>query len=122
MDRRKRITPNFEWREFLRPDERDPSPDILKNIELLANRLQVVRDLLGKPIKITSGYRTPEHNRAIGGSTGSYHLTGQAADIQVPGMTPKQVADFLAGWSGGLGLYTAHVHVDARMTRARWNG
>lgn len=41
-----------------------------------------VRELYGKPIKVTSGYRCPTLNKAVGGSTSSAHLTGYAADTQ----------------------------------------
>jgi uncharacterized protein YcbK (DUF882 family) len=48
----------------------------------LIEKLDEVREKFGKPIKITSGYRCPEHNVAIGGKVGSSHVSGLAADIQ----------------------------------------
>jgi len=61
-----------------------PSIAVIENLRLLCeNVLQPLRDKYGKPINITSGYRSPKLNKAIGGSTTSQHCFGQAADIQV---------------------------------------
>jgi zinc D-Ala-D-Ala carboxypeptidase len=69
------------------PDDQD-----IKNLKLLCQKiLQPLRDNLGKPIKVTSGYRSPILNKAIGGSTNSQHTLGQAADIIVPGLTARQI-------------------------------
>jgi uncharacterized protein YcbK (DUF882 family) len=48
----------------------------------LLDLLDQVREKYGKPIRVTSGYRCPEHNVAIGGKVGSSHVSGLAADIQ----------------------------------------
>ena len=48
------------------------------------------------PVIITSGYRCPELNTAIGGSSTSQHMRAQAVDIHVPGMTARQLVDFIA--------------------------
>lgn len=50
--------------------------------EGLIEKLQKVRDKFGSPIKVTSGYRCPEHNKKIGGAPNSSHTAGLAADIQ----------------------------------------
>jgi len=54
--------------------------------------LQVIRDEIGKPIKINSGYRSPEHNKSVGGVKNSMHVKGKAADITIQGLTPNQIA------------------------------
>ncbi len=97
------LTPNFKLSEFIGTPEAAPSAEVLKNLTHLAHRLQALRDIVGKPVVITSGYRTPEHNRRIGGVQDSYHTRGMAADITIPGMAPAQVQAFLANWSGGMG-------------------
>ncbi len=58
---------------------------------LCVDILQPLRDEVG-PIVVTSGYRCLALNRAIGGAERSQHMTGQAADIVVPGMAPMDVA------------------------------
>ncbi len=82
--------PNFKYKEFVKSDTAirkgiDNLPTTEKrweNIEKLAvNVLQPTRDALGR-IRITSGYRSPELNVAIEGSTGSLHCSGCAADIE----------------------------------------
>jgi len=58
-------------------------PENLTKPELL-DSLQAVRDILEKPMKITSGYRCEKHNLAVGGVSTSSHLLGTAADIYIP--------------------------------------
>ena len=62
-----------------------PSDIVLGNLKLLCLTLDKVRMLLGRPIYISSGYRSPMLNDAIGGSKTSSHLTGLAADFKCPG-------------------------------------
>ena len=121
MSRNSDLTPNFHLSEFIRVIDEVPDDDILDNIIYLSHRLQVVRDIIGKPIIITSGYRTPQHNEAVGGKPNSYHLKGMAADMVVVGMTPKEFQKQLAGWSGGMGEYNTFTHLDIRDERARWS-
>lgn len=72
----------------------DNRPDALTlaNLKTLAHALEGVRTLVGKPINITSGYRSKELNKAIGGAVNSAHMSGFAADINVGGYTPRQLA------------------------------
>ena len=63
-------------------DNRIPSDKIRFAIRLLVlNLLQPLRDILQRPIIVTSGYRSPALNRAVGGSRNSQHMKGEAADI-----------------------------------------
>lgn len=115
------LTPNFKLGEFLQAGVHEAPPQwILDNLYFLANRLQVVRDILGKPITITSGYRTSAHNKAVGGAPQSLHLSGMAADIVVPGMPAREVQKVLKNWSGGMGSYLHFTHLDCRKSKARW--
>ena len=89
----------------------------------LVTRLQQLRDRVGRPIIITSGYRCEAHNRAVGGATDSQHLLGKAADIQVEGMAPDTLAAHAEAIGfGGIGIYSNFVHVDTRAGRVRWRG
>ena len=62
----------------------DNTPDetAIKNLNTLVdNVLDPLRELYGKPIIVTSGYRSPEVNRSVNGATSSQHALGEAADI-----------------------------------------
>lgn len=69
-----------------------PPAYAVANMHLLFATLEQVRALTGKPVSISSGYRCAALNAAIKGAGNSAHLTGQAADINCPGMTPKALA------------------------------
>lgn len=71
----------------------DPTGTAIDCLTALAtNILQPLRDHLQRPITVTSGYRSPEVNKAVGGKLDSQHGRGEAADIVVPGMAPEAVA------------------------------
>lgn len=111
-----KIAPHFTLGELLdNPGDGYPKA-ILPALGKLALLLELLRGLLGhRPIVITSGYRTPEFNKLIGGTLHSYHLLGQAADIVVPGVTHKAVSYGAKNYFKGVILYPAHVHVDTRI-------
>ncbi len=59
-----------------------PTAEVVKNLTALVdNTLDPLREIYGKPIRVTSGYRCPRLNKAVGGVANSQHLTGQAADL-----------------------------------------
>ena len=64
-------------------------------LDLICDCLQPLRDKLGKPMIITSGYRCYQLNKAIGGATNSQHTKGQAVDFHVKGMTIQQLMEFV---------------------------
>ncbi len=76
----------------------DNTPDSL-SLQCMHNLinycLQPIRDRLGKPMIITSGYRCPELNKKVGGVSTSQHTKGQAVDFYVKDMTMQQVIDFI---------------------------
>ena len=82
---------------------------------------------LGFPLTITSADRDPAHNAAVGGATGSQHLTpGKALDISLAGLSDEQQAKVINQFMsdprvGGIGFYADHLHVDARSgPKATW--
>jgi len=95
------FTPHFTLEEmtFTNHREFDNTPNVLQinNLQRLAQFLEEVRSLLGKPIIIDSGYRSPEVNQAVGSTSVSQHLRGCAADFRVPGMTPAEVVEAIHG-------------------------
>jgi uncharacterized protein YcbK (DUF882 family) len=120
-DGNKKLSANFKVKEFACSDGSDP---IFIDSDLV-NILQKIRTHFGKSVTITSAYRTPTKNKAVGGTTYSQHLYGMAADIKVKGVSPKKVATYaekLLPKGGGIGIYSTFTHIDTRTTKARWNG
>ena len=123
-----KITKNFSLEEFKCKDGSDIPNSALLNIVELARNLEVLRTAINKPITITSGYRSPKYNSKLPGAVkDSQHLRGTAADIKVPGMTPKEVALVIEGLiesgkmkEGGVGVYPTFTHYDHRGRKARW--
>lgn len=113
-----KLSPNFRVEEFAC---KDGEKVVLIDSELV-ERLQALRDILGKPININSAYRTLAHNKKVGGQELSPHLAGQAADIVCPGYPPSEVAKAAetVGFRG-IGLYDTFVHVDVNPRCARWD-
>ena len=92
------MTENFSLEELTCSDyairkglDNTPDADVQANLLILAQGLERIRKLLGKPLIISSGYRSPKVNAGIGGAPNSYHTKGLAVDFTVPGMTPAQV-------------------------------
>ena len=120
-DGNKKLAANFKVKEFACTDGSDP---VFIDTELVET-LQKVRNHFGKPVTITSAYRTPGKNKACGGPTYSQHLYGKAADIKVKGVSPGKVAAYaekLLPKSGGIGIYSTFTHIDVRSAKTRWNG
>jgi hypothetical protein len=69
-----------------------PAPAIVENLRRLAGVLEQVRALVGRPVTVSSGYRSPVLNAAAGGARDSAHMQGLAADITVAGLAPKELA------------------------------
>jgi len=87
-------------------------------------KLVRVRDTLGKPMPVTSGYRCKRHNESVGGSPNSAHLRGRAADIDIKGLSEEDQVKLLGlayhfnikGW--GINDKKSHfIHLDDTRTR-----
>lgn len=85
------LTPHFSLEELVfsstavaRGIDNTPTPAIVENLRVLAQGLEQVRALLGRPMKIDSGYRCARLNVIVRGVTTSAHLTGFAADFVCP--------------------------------------
>lgn len=109
-----KLSRNFTLGEFASKDG-DP---IVKVHPAIIIALQALRDHLGKPIHINSGYRSVAHNLAIGGASKSMHTHGMAADIVVSGKTPIEIASLAHDMGlGGIKAYPSFTHIDVGVRR-----
>ena len=95
------LSPNFSLEELTRSEaaarngwDNTPSEAEIENLKRLAALLQDVKAAVGgKPVLINSAYRSKQVNDAVGSKDSSQHRIGCAADLRVPGMTPRQVVE-----------------------------
>ena len=105
-----------------------PTTEVVVNLKYLCeNVMQPLRDWYGKPINITSGYRSPQLNKAIGGSTTSDHCLGRAIDFTLPQDDYKEVFDYIREnlifdqliWEMGNDIAPQWIHVSFRIDNNR---
>ena len=128
-DSTRQLSPSFRVREFA-----CKGSDVVLIDDELVVLLQCIREHFGKPVTITSGYRTAAYNATLpGASKNSQHIQGRAADFWVEGVPVATVAAYaekLLPGRGGIGRYpkdaahptrkTGWVHVDTRPNKSRW--
>jgi putative chitinase len=94
------LTPHFTLEELTTTNkalDNTPSKEMIEVLRTTAFHMERVRELLGNvSIKVSSGYRSPEVNKAVGGSKTSAHLLGYAVDFTAYGHTPLTIANTLA--------------------------
>ena len=116
----KKLTANFVVKEFA---SKDGSRVVIINPKL-PEYLQKARDHFGKPMIITSGYRTTAHNAKVGGVSNSQHVFGNAADVYIHGVSVTDLYNYfcdIAGNGCGIGIYDTFVHFDVRSTKSRFD-
>ena len=118
-DANKKIGQHFKVREFACKD----GSQVVFIDDCLVSILDILRNQVGKPVYINSGYRTPTRNKEVDGAKYSYHMRGMAADIRINGMTAKEIANKLNKIvqpdECGIIVYTSWVHVDTRPNKYR---
>lgn len=117
-DANKNIGKHFKVKEFACKD----GSQIVFVDDYLVSILDILRNQVGKPVRITSGYRTPTRNKEVDGAKYSYHMRGQAADIRIEGMTTKEIANKLnkiIPFGCGIIVYNTWVHIDTRTKKYR---
>lgn len=95
------LSPNFTLEELTLSQsasrlslDNTPPPTVLAKLANTAKQLELVRTLLVQPINISSGYRSPEVNKSVGGAAKSQHLSGEAVDFTAPKFgTPRQIVE-----------------------------
>lgn len=98
------LTPNFTLAELtVSPTAKrlglpnTPTQEHIANMKYVCEKiLEPVRAHFGKPVQINSSYRSPAVNKAVGGSPTSQHSNGEAVDFEIPGISNKVVADWVA--------------------------
>ena len=95
------LTAHFSLAELtitqVRGVDNTPPPEVIEHLKILAAGLEEVRALLGKPVLVNSGYRSPAVNVAVGGAVHSAHMLGYAADFICPGFgTPLEICRKIA--------------------------
>lgn len=98
-----RLTEHFTLQEFTdsqiatrRRLDNTPAPRVIDNLKRVAEVLEQVRELIKRPIVVSSGYRSPALNVAVGGASKSAHVQGLAADINAVGMSARDLAQTIA--------------------------
>lgn len=103
---------HFKSFEFDSSDS--PGSGLMMNQEFV-ERLDKMRDSMGMPLSVVSGFRTPAHNNAVGGEPNSAHLRGLAVDFAAIGSSSRAaivIAAVRAGFNR-IGIGTSFVHLDA---------
>ncbi len=121
------LTENFNLNEFTCKDGTPVPEEYMSNVIELAANLQVLRDYIGEPLHLNSGYRTPSYNKKVGGKPKSQHMLAKAADLTAKSYTPKKLASVIEKLikekkmkQGGIGIYPGFTHYDIRGVKARW--
>jgi hypothetical protein len=97
-----------------------PPPELWKNIIPVAQAADEAREIFGSPIRILSGYRSPEYNRAVGGARYSRHMQFDALDLAPMNGHVATLHTILrrlrarGAFTGGIGRYAGFIHIDAR--------
>lgn len=116
---------NFYWYEFLYLKGIDafvvPPDEVKEEIILTAQVMQEIRDILGRPISLSSGYRPKPYNIHIKGALKSQHIIGKAADFKVFNMNCDRVRELLVPYLNKLKIRmerkpgSSWVHIDRKL-------
>lgn len=89
---------------------------------VLLRKLSALRQAIGRPLIITSGYRCKQYNRKVHGVKTSYHLFGLAVDVTVPSMNMSNLLKYAKNiMFGGIGIYDNFLHLDIRSDQEFWD-
>ena len=114
------ISENFKLYEFASPDTHEVKID-----SGILHKIQKIREHFGKPVIITSGYRTVRYNKKVRGAANSYHLKGMAIDWYIKGIPIGELAKVAEQYRfTGIGQYRVKhfIHTDIREKKTKWVG
>ena len=118
----------FNFEEFTCRDGTQCPEKFWPDLQKLIDQLDIIREEIGQPLHVISGYRSPEYNAKIDGAKQSQHMLGCAADLTCKKMTAKKLYSVIVKlikekriFNGGLGRYPGFSHYDIGSKR-RWNG
>jgi uncharacterized protein YcbK (DUF882 family) len=121
-----KLTKSFVLSEFNCNDGTPVPPELVPNVIELSKQLQALRDDIGEPLTILSGFRTVAWNARVGGKVKSQHLYARAADLTCKSLKPRELKARIEKLikakkmkDGGIGLYPGFVHYDIGPAR-RW--
>lgn len=111
----------WRWKNFSPQEMASRREGELMITEAAMDKLQALRDLLGKPLIVNSAYRSEAHNRAVGGAKNSYHLKAEAFDVRMDNHDPVEfeAAARKVGFTG-FGYYPKNgfMHIDIGPARS----
>tara|TARA_R110002051_G_scaffold154782_1_gene226933 strand:- start:812 stop:1246 length:435 start_codon:yes stop_codon:yes gene_type:complete len=125
---RPREVTNYAYSTRLGVQNSLPEESLWENLVPTLWVLDQLRESVLLPIRLVSLYRSPSYNKAVGGSSSSFHKRNSAIDFQIDGMNPQQSFNALnkmrnaGAFTGGLGYYATFVHIDTglRGRNATW--
>lgn len=113
---------------FKKTEAKLASPDAPSSYNMIESEamfaLDALRGKMARPMKINSGYRTPAHNKAVGGAPRSQHLDGNAFDVSTTGWTKDERRKLIVtarelGFRG-VGIADTFIHIDMAPRTAAW--
>lgn len=125
-----RIVKNFSLAEMTNKQAKDNiklvlTPEVVEHAQMM----QELRDYWGRPMTVSSWYRTKVYNNKVGGDKNSCHLDGIATDITMPGLSEADRTRLIEVWKsicirhgviGGVGVYKWGLHFDSNNNPARY--
>lgn len=112
------LSPHFTYGELIHSElaarkglDNTPSAAVVDNLARLAQVLEQVRAAVGRPVVVSSAYRSNIVNKMVGGSATSAHCLGLAADLVVPGLTVPEVCQ---------AIITAGIDFDQLINESSW--
>ena len=115
-----RLVPNFSLEEMMNTKADGVKLILTPEVVEHAQMMQELRDWYGRPLNVSSWYRTPAFNTSVGGSSNSTHLDGLATDIN--NIPANMYERFITAWQvicknhkkvGGIVLYSWGIHFDS---------